>query len=95
MSVFSTLAAARPRKTLQEKELRAINLAIAAIFVVFLAVPMLLVVVRSATTADGALTMANFIEVLGRPEFLQSIANSFVVSAAAALVSVALAFLLS
>lgn len=95
MSVFSTLAAARPRKTLQEKELRAIFLAIAAIFVVFLAVPMLLVVVRSATTADGALTMANFIEVLGRPEFLQSFANSFVVSAAAALVSVALAFLLS
>ena len=95
MSVFSAPAAASPKKTLQEKELRAIFLAIAAIFVVFLAVPMLLVLVRSATTADGALTMANFSEVLGRPEFLQSIANSFVVSAAAALVSVALAFLLS
>ncbi len=68
---------------------------IAAIFVAFLAIPMVLVLVRSVTTADGGLTAANFAEVLGRPEFLQSIANSFVVSAAAALVSVALAFLLS
>ena len=93
MSVFSTLAAGRPRRTLQEKELRAIFVAIAAIFVVFLAVPMVLVLVRSVTAADGGLTASNFAEVLGRPEFLQSIANSFVVSAAAALVSVALAFL--
>lgn len=68
---------------------------IAAIFVAFLAIPMVLVLVRSVTTADGGLTAANFAEVLGRPEFLQSIANSFVVSAAATLVSVALAFLLS
>lgn len=95
MSVFSTLAASRPRRTLQEKELRVLFVVIALLFVVFLAVPMLLVVARSLATADGAPTLSNFVEVLGRPDFLRSIANSFVVSAVAALVSVALAFLLS
>lgn len=84
-----------PRQVLQEKELRVLFLLIVLLFVVFLAAPLALVLVRSLTTGAGALTLANYLEVFSRPDFVQSIANSFAVSAASAFVAVLLAFLLS
>lgn len=94
MSLLSSLGIRRSG-ALEERELRALFIVIALVFVVFLAVPLALVVVRAFTTADGAATLANFTAVLSRPDFLESIANSFAVSAAAATVSTVLAFLLS
>jgi len=40
----------------QNKELRVLFVVIAAIFLVFLAIPMILVLVKSFTTAEGAVT---------------------------------------
>lgn len=79
----------------QNKELRVLFGVIAAIFLVFLAIPMILVLVKSFTTAEGAVTFQNYIAILGEPDFLTSVTNSLKVSAVAALISVVLAFLLS
>jgi len=79
----------------QNKELRVLFVVIAAIFLVFLAIPMILVLVKSFTTAEGAVTFQNYIAILGEPDSLTSVTNSLKVSAVAALISVVLAFLLS
>lgn len=80
---------------MQSKELHVLFVVVAAIFVVFLVLPMLLVLVRSFTTAEGLVTLQNYVAILSEPDFLTSVTNSLKVSAAAALVSVLLAFLLS
>lgn len=79
----------------QNKELHVLFGVIAAIFLVFLAIPMILVLVKSFTTAKGVVTFQNYIAILGEPDFLTSVTNSLKVSAVAALISVVLAFLLS
>lgn len=79
----------------QNNELRVLFVVVAAIFLVFLAILMILVLVKSFTTAEGVVTFQNYIAILSEPDFLTSVTNSLKVSAVAALISVVLAFLLS
>lgn len=76
----------------QNNELRVLFVVVAAIFLVFLAIPMILVLVKSFTTAEGVVTFQNYIAILSEPDFLTSVTNSLKVSAVAALISVVLAF---
>ncbi len=79
----------------REKELHVLFVVVALLFLVFLALPMVLVLGRSFTAADGAATLANYGAIFSDPAFLGSIVNSLKVSAAVAFVSVLLAFLLA
>lgn len=81
----------KPRQT----ELWTLLIIVAVCFVGFLVVPMILVIIRSFTTAGGAATLENYATILSRPEFARSITNSLTVAAVSALVAVILAFLLS
>ena len=94
-ALASHAADANPFKRNREKELTALFAVVALLFLAFLAIPMALVVVRSFLSADGGATHANFTSVFSDPDFVQSIFNSLTVSATAALVSTACAFLLS
>lgn len=94
-ALASHAADANPFKRNREKELTALFAVVALLFLAFLAIPMALVVVRSFLSADGGATLANFTSVFSDPDFVQSIFNSLTVSATAALVSTACAFLLS
>ncbi len=78
-----------------KKELHVLCGAVALLFTVFLVVPLALVLATSFTSGDGAATLANWTSVFSERGFLESIANSLKVAAAAALVSVVLAFLLA
>ena len=78
-----------------EWELRMLFVAVAALFSAFFAVPLVFAVAQSFVSADGGLTVSNYVEVLSDTDFAGSVVNSLVVSAAAASVSVVLAFLLS
>ncbi|MBT1170749.1 extracellular solute-binding protein [Bifidobacterium sp. SO4] len=82
---------AKPKQT----ELWTLLAIVAFCFAVFLVAPMLLVIIRSFTTASGSATLSNYAAVLSRPEFVRSITNSLAVSATSALVAVLLAFLLA
>lgn len=82
-------------RALREKELHALFVIVGLLFIVFLALPLVLVLGRSVMDASGAFTLANYAAVFSDPEFVGSIINSLKVSAAAALISVAFAFLLS
>ena len=76
-------------------ELRALFVIVGLIFSAFLLVPLLFVLGKSFTAADGALTLQNYLAIFAEPKFLASIGNSLAVSVAAAAVSVLLAFLLA
>ncbi|NMM98751.1 extracellular solute-binding protein [Bifidobacterium olomucense] len=84
----------RPSKP-KQTELWTLLTIVAFCFAVFLVVPMVLVIVRSFTTASGSATLSNYAVVLSQPEFVRSITNSLAVSATSALVAVLLAFLLA
>ena len=62
----------------REKELHV--LFVALLFLVFLALPMVLVLGRSFTAADGAATLANYGAIFSDPAFLGSIVNSLKVT---------------
>lgn len=96
MSIASSFAkgGSKPFKS-KEWELQALFVVVGLIFAVFLVVPLLFVLGKSFTTADGGLTLQNYASIFGEPKFLTSIANSLTVSVAAAAVSVVLAFLLA
>ncbi|KFI56020.1 extracellular solute-binding protein [Bifidobacterium callitrichos] len=85
---------ARPSKP-KQTELWTLLVIVAVCFLGFLVVPMILVIIRSFTTAGGAATLENYTTILSRPEFGRSITNSLTVAAVSALVAVILAFLLS
>lgn len=78
-----------------EWELRALFVAVSLVFAAFFAIPLVFAVGKSFMSADGGLTIQNYLEVFSDGDFVESIANSLVVSAAAAFVSVFLAFLLA
>lgn len=78
-----------------EWELRVLFVIVAAVFAVFFAIPLVLVVGNSFLAQDGGLTIGNYLDVFSDAEFVTSIFNSLKVSFAAAFVSVALAFLLA
>lgn len=82
-------------RALREKELHALFVIVGLLFIVFLALPMVLVLGRSVMDGSGSFTLANYAAVFSDPDFITSIVNSLKVSAAAALVSVLFAFLLS
>nr|WP_263862668.1 extracellular solute-binding protein [Bifidobacterium platyrrhinorum] len=84
----------RPSKP-KQTELWTLLAIVAVCFIGFLVVPMILVIIRSFTTAGGAATLDNYATILSRPEFTRSITNSLTVAAVSALVAVLLAFLLS
>ncbi|KFI99127.1 ABC transporter permease subunit [Bifidobacterium stellenboschense] len=85
---------ARPSKP-KQTELWTLLAIVAVCFIGFLVVPMILVIIRSFTTAGGEATLDNYATILSRPEFTRSITNSLTVAAVSALVAVILAFLLS
>lgn len=84
----------RPSKP-KQTELWMLLAIVSVCFIGFLVVPMILVIIRSFTTAGGAATLENYTTILSRPEFTRSITNSLTVAAVSALVAVVLAFLLS
>lgn len=79
----------------KEPELRALFIVVALIFIVFFAVPLVLVLGKSLISDDGALTLQNYAAVFASDTFVTSIGNSLAVSAAAAAIAVVLAFLLA
>ncbi|MBM6698800.1 ABC transporter permease subunit [Bifidobacterium pullorum subsp. saeculare] len=82
---------AKPRET----ELKAIAIAVAAFFALFLLLPLVLALTGSFQATDGSVTAANYLAVFAEPGFLTAVGNSVKVSAASAAVAVALAFLLA
>lgn len=87
--------AKQPRQKMREKELHVLLVVVAAVFVVFLVVPMVLLLAKSFQTGDGSLSFASYLAVFQKFDFLESIGNSLKVSACAGLVAVLLAFLLA
>lgn len=94
-SAFATLSAKSKNFKGKEWEVSVLFVLVALVFLAFLAVPLVLVLAKSFFSPEGALTFGNYLSVFGQAEFLTSIGNSLKVSLAAALVSVALAFLLA
>ena len=84
----------RPSKP-KQTELWTLLVIVSIAFAAFLVVPMAIVIIKSFQTGSGAATLSNYAAVLARPEFGTSVLNSVKVSAASALVTVLLAFLLA
>lgn len=80
---------------LKEKELRALFVVVAALFVVFLAAPLVMLLGMSFVDEKGVATLANYAAVFSDPSFSLSVVNSVKVAAAAAAVSVLFAFILA
>lgn len=80
---------------LKEKELRALFVVAAALFVVFLAAPLVMLLGMSFVDEKGVATLANYAAVFSDPSFSLSVINSVKVAAAAAAVSVLFAFILA
>lgn len=80
---------------LKEKELRALFVVVAALFVVFLAAPLVMLLGMSFVDEKGVATLANYAAVFSDPSFSLSVINSVKVAAAAAAVSVLFAFILA
>ena len=78
----------------KQPELRAIFTLVAALFALFLLLPLVLLLAK-AFAADGGMSLKNFTKVLGSYNFFPALKNSFVISACAGLLSTLLAFLLA
>lgn len=78
----------------KEREIKAIYIIIAAIFLIFLAVPVLRLLGESFVTESG-IGIANYAAVLMEKGFAQAFLNSLAISAASALTATVLAFFLA
>lgn len=78
----------------KEREIKFIYVLILAVFAVFLAVPIIRLLLESFL-ADAGVGVANYIEVLTGKGFLQAFGNSIAVSVCSALISTVLAFFLA
>lgn len=78
----------------KEKEIKVIYTVVAAIFLVFLAVPIVRLL-GEAFVADGVISTANYADVLGERGFLDALLNSLVISSVSAMTATILAFFLA
>ncbi len=78
----------------KNKELKIIFLVVTIYFLIFLAVPILMLLFKSLQ-ADEQTGLANYQEVLGKRGFFQALQNSFVISAVSAAASTLLGFFLA
>lgn len=76
-------------------ELKAIFALICVIFLAAMAVPLCILLRKSFLTPEGAVTFANYVNILHDQTFLTSLAHSFTVSGLEALITVVLGFFLA
>lgn len=80
----------------KNREIKMIFILLAVFFLVFLALPMIMVLARSFTEDGRAgVTFSNYVEVLTQKGFLQALGNSLLISVCSALVTTVLAFILA
>ncbi len=75
-------------------ELRVVFWIIIAIFAVFLAAPLVLLLIKSFNV-DGSFSLASYAAVLSSAGFLNALAGSFIIAGASALVTTVIAFMLA
>lgn len=78
----------------KQREIRAIYIFVLAVFAVFLAVPIIRLLIESFVS-DTGVSIANYIEVLAGKGFMTALINSIAVSASSALLATVLAFFLA
>lgn len=78
----------------RNKELKIIFAALCVIFAVFLAAPMIKLLIQSFYEG-GTVSMESYIDVFMREGFIQAVKNSFLVSACSAVMTTAIAFVLA
>lgn len=78
----------------KQKEIRTIYVFVLAIFAVFLAVPIIRLLIESFVS-DTGISIANYIEVLAGKGFMTALINSIAVSASSAVLATVLAFFLA
>lgn len=80
----------------KNKEIKIIFVGIVIIFLLFLAFPVLKLLVKSfLQDGDAGFTMDNYVEVLSSRGFLNALRNSFVISGVSAIITTVLAFFLA
>lgn len=79
----------------KEKEIKIIFAGILAIFLSFLAIPMIQILLKSFTTEQGGLTLQNFKSVFTGKDFFEILRNSFGVAGLSAVLTTLLAFFLA
>lgn len=79
---------------MKKKEIKVIFAVFCAAFLIFLAVPMVQLLLKSFVK-DGIIGVENFREVLGAKGFLTALGNSFLVSCTSALATTLLAFIMA
>lgn len=79
----------------KEKEIKIIFAGILAIFLSFLAIPMIQLLLKSFTTEQGELTLQNFKSVFTGKDFFEILRNSFGVAGLSAVLTTLLAFFLA
>lgn len=79
---------------MKKKEIKIIFGILCAVFLIFLAAPMVQLLLKSFVK-DGSIGAGNFREMFGQKGFLQALGNSFLVSCTSALVTTLLAFIMA
>ena len=79
----------------KNREIKVIFAVMAVFFAVFLAVPMISVLVKSFTGNGEAASLSHYVEVLTGRGFLRALGNSFAISICSALLATVLAFILA
>lgn len=79
---------------MKKKEIKIIFGILCAVFLIFLAAPMVQLLLKSFVK-DGSIGAGNFREMFGQKVFLQALGNSFLVSCTSALVTTLLAFIMA
>ena len=78
----------------KQREIRTIYVFVLAVFAVFLAIPIIRLLVESFVS-DTGISIANYIEVLAGKGFMTALINSIAVSASSAMLATVLAFFLA
>ena len=80
----------------KDREIKYIFVGLTLFFLVFLAAPMVKVIIKSfVIDGTAALTIANYKEVLAGKGFMEALGNSFLVSSTSAAVTTVLAFVVA
>ena len=81
-------------ETKKNRELKLIFIALCIVFAIFLAVPMIQLLIKSFYGDDG-LSIQSYMDVLSGKGFLEALGNSFLVAASSAALTTCIAFFLS
>lgn len=76
------------------KESKVIYSLVSLLFVIFLVFPIVILAINSFKS-DGSFGFQNYRQIIEKPQFFQSLKNSFVVSSVSAIVSLVIAFILT